>query len=123
MTIKHDNGYGTTYIFEVVDKIPEGFSIWAISGIGNGEYTPVCETVRPNDKNCYDVNTETLKAIKLSKEEVDILFKSAMAGDGTLKKSKKYIEKGCKNRSNAETAGKSKKSPPDSGKNHSIKSA
>ena len=22
MTIKHDNGYGTTYVFEVVGKIP-----------------------------------------------------------------------------------------------------
>jgi hypothetical protein len=70
MTIKHDNEYGTTYIFEVVEKIPEGFSIWAISGIGNGEYTPICETVRPNDKNCYDVNTQTLKAIKQSMERL-----------------------------------------------------
>lgn len=93
MTIKHDNGYGTTYIFEVVDKIPEGFSVWAISGIGNGEYTPICETIRPNDKNCYDVNTKTLKAIKLSKEEVEILFNSAMAGDGTLKKAKSTLKR------------------------------
>lgn len=93
MTIKHDNGYGTTYIFEVVDKIPAGFSVWAISGIGNGEYTPICETVRPNDKNCYDVNTQTLKAIKLSKEEVEILFKSAMTGDGTLKKAKSTLKR------------------------------
>ena len=84
--VKLDNGYGTTYIFEVVDKIPKGFDIWPISGIGNGEYTPICETMHPEDKNCYDVNTQTLKAIKLSKEEVEILFSSAMAGDGTLKK-------------------------------------
>ena len=93
MTIKHDNGYGTTYIFEVVEKMPEGFSVWAISGIGNGEYVPICETVRPNDKNCYDVNTQTLKAIKLSKEEVAILFSSAIAGDGTLKKARTTLKR------------------------------
>lgn len=93
MTIKHNNGYGTTYTFEVVNKIPEGFSIWAISGIGNGEYIPICETVRPNDKNCYDVNTQTLKAIKLNKEEVEILFSSTMAGDGTLKKARVTLKR------------------------------
>lgn len=93
MTIKHDNGYGTTYIFEVVEKIPEGFSIWAISGIGNGEYTPICERLHPENKDCYDVNTQTLKAIKLSKEEVEILFQSAMAGDGTLKKARTTLKR------------------------------
>ena len=93
MTIKHDNGYGTTYIFEVVEKIPEGFSIWAISGIGNGEYTPICERLYPENKDCYDVNTQTLKAIKLSKEEVEILFQSAMAGDGTLKKARTTLKR------------------------------
>lgn len=93
MTIKHDNGYGTTYIFEVVDKIPTGYSIWNISGIGNGEYAPICETLHPENKNCYDVNTNTLKAIKLNKEEVEILFKSSMSGDGTLKKAKATLKR------------------------------
>lgn len=67
------------------------------------------------------MNTKTLKAIKLSKEEVEILFKSAMADDGTLKKSKNHIKKSCENRNHAEAAGKGKKIPSDFGKNHSIK--
>lgn len=93
MTIRHDNGFGTTYIFEVVEKIPKGFSVWPISPVGDGEYTPICETVNPDDKNCYDVNINTLKAIKLSKEESEILFKSAIAGDGTLKKAKTTLKR------------------------------
>lgn len=81
MTIKHDNGYGTTYIFELVEKIPKGFEIWNIPEIGNGEYIPICESSKD-----YSVNVKTLKAIKLSKEEVAILNKAASGGDKTIKK-------------------------------------
>lgn len=87
MTIKKDNGYGTTYIFEVVEKIPTGFEVWNIEEIGNGEYIPICQAVN------YNVNTETLKAIKLSKEEVAILSKAASAGIKTVKNAKMTLSR------------------------------
>lgn len=81
MTIKYDNGYGTTYIFEVVEKIPAGFEVWNIPEIGNGEYIPICEVI----KGTYSVRTETLKAIRLNKEEVKMLHQAASEGDKTVK--------------------------------------
>lgn len=82
MKIKHDNGYGTTYIFEVVEKIPYSYEVWNINEIGSGEYIPICQSVDCN------VNVKTLKAIKLSKEEVAILSKAASAGIKTVSKAK-----------------------------------
>lgn len=90
MTIKHDNGYGTTYIFEVVKKIPSGFEIWNIPEIGNGEYIPICQAINHN------VNTETLKAIKLSKEDVLVLSKAASAGIKTIIKAKRTLSRTAK---------------------------
>lgn len=86
MKIEHDNGYGTTYIFEVVDKIPAGFEIWNIGGLG--EYIPICEIGNP-----ASVNTRTLKAIKLNTEEVNILNTAAGKGDKTLKKAKNTLKR------------------------------
>lgn len=91
MTIKHDNGHGTTYIFEVVKKIPAGFEVWSIGGLG--EYIPICQTVRPDDKECFDVNTETLKAVKLTKEEVIILDKAAVSGVKDVKSAKNTLKR------------------------------
>lgn len=89
-TIKHDNGYGETYIFEVVEKIPSGFEIWNISEIGGGEYIPICQTVNHN------TNTETLKAIKLSKEDVSVLQKAASSGIKTISKAKRTLSRTAK---------------------------
>lgn len=86
MTIKHDNGYGATYIFEVVEKIPEGFEIWNIGGLG--EYIPICEAGNP-----ASVNISTLKAIKLNAEEVKILNSAAGKGDKTAKKAKSTLKR------------------------------
>lgn len=90
MTIKKDNGLGTTYIFEVIEKIPAGFEVWNIGKIGNGEYIPVCQA-----KN-YNVNTKTLKAIKLNKEEVVILNKAAGYGVKTVKTARATLSRTAK---------------------------
>ena len=85
-----DNGYGTTYNFEIVKKIPYGFEIWNIPEIGNGEYIPICQLIN------YNMNTRTLKAIKLSKNEVAILSKAADAGIKTLAKAKRTLARTAK---------------------------
>lgn len=86
MTIKHDNGYGTIYIFEIVDKIPAGFEIWNIGGLG--EYIPLCESGNP-----ASVNIGTLKAIKLNAKEVKILNSAAGEGDKTAKKARSTLKR------------------------------
>jgi len=81
------------YTFEIVDRIPENFLVWNIGGIdGYEEYIPLCELLHPEDKNCYDVNTSTLKAIKLTKEEVNVLSDAAHYGVNNLKTAEKALK-------------------------------
>lgn len=61
-------------IFEVVEKIPAGFFVWNIGeNMGTDEYIPICEDLHPEDKDNYEINTRTLKAIRLSLEDVEAL--------------------------------------------------
>ena len=70
-----------TNIFEIVEKIPVGFFIWNISeNMGTDEYIPICEDLHPEDKDSYDINTSTLKAIRLSRKEVETLREAAHVG-------------------------------------------
>lgn len=63
-----------TSVFEIVEKIPKGFFIWNIgNNMVTDEYIPLCESVRPNDPECFDINANTLKAIHLDKETVYFL--------------------------------------------------
>ena len=50
--------------FELVGKIPEGYVIWNIGANIEDGYLPLCQI-----DNDYNVNTETLKAIKLEKAQ------------------------------------------------------
>ena len=68
-------------IFEVVEKIPTGFFVWNIGeNMGTDEYIPICEDLHPEDKDNYEINTRTLKAIRLSLEDVEALREAAHAG-------------------------------------------
>lgn len=67
-----------THTFEIVNKIPAGFFVWNIGeNMGNDEYIPLAEALHPEDKENYEINQYTLKAIKLSTEEVKALRKAA----------------------------------------------
>ena len=67
--------------FEIVEKIPSNYFVWNIGeNMGTDEYIPICEDLHPEDKDNYEINTSTLKAIKLSVEEVKVLRKAAHVG-------------------------------------------
>ncbi len=83
------------HVFELVYKIPPRFFIWNIGeNMGHSEYIPLCEDLRPEDKKCYEINTSTLKAIKLPSEEVQLLRTAAHWGV----KSKAEAEKALKSK-------------------------
>ena len=68
-------------IFEIVEKIPAGFFVWNIGeNMGTDEYIPICEDLHPEDKDNYEINTSTLKAIRLSCEDVKALREAAHIG-------------------------------------------
>lgn len=66
-------------VFEITEKIPSGFFVWNIGeNMGSDEYIPICEKLHPEDKNDFSINTNTLKAIKLTKKEVEALREAAI---------------------------------------------
>ena len=60
-----------THKFQIVKKIPEGFFVWNIGeNMGSDEWIPLAQDLKPGDKENFEVNTNTLKAIRLNPEEV-----------------------------------------------------
>ena len=80
-------------VFEIVDKIPSGFFVWNIcENMGTDEYIPLAQDLRPGDKENFEINPETLKAIRLNPEEVQILRKAAGIGVNNLKAAEKALK-------------------------------
>lgn len=80
-TITTKDTFGKSTSYEVVGKIPSGFFVWNIGeNMGDDEYIPICEDLHPEDKDNYEINPYTIKAIKLSVEEVKALRKAASVG-------------------------------------------
>ena len=59
--------------------------------MGHDEYIPVCQDLRPGDKDSFEINARTLKAIKLSKEEVQLLRKAAGYGVNSKETAEKAL--------------------------------
>ena len=100
-TLKFENNkiYNTsslwakTDVFEIVGKMPTGFFIWNIGeNMGTHEYIPVCEYLHPEDKENFDINPATIKAIKVSPEEWSRLTEAAHCGVGNLKQAEKALK-------------------------------
>ena len=80
-------------IFEIVEKIPSGFFVWNIGeNMGTDEYIPICEDLHPDDKDNYEINTSTLKAIRLSREDVEVLREAAHIGIVSKKTAEKALK-------------------------------
>ena len=80
-------------VFEIVDKIPLGFYVWNIGeNMGSGEWIPLAHDLNPGDKENFEINPETLKAIRLNPEEVQILRKAAGIGVNNLKAAEKALK-------------------------------
>ena len=80
-------------VFEIVEKIPVGFFVWNIGeNMGTHEYIPVCEDLHPEDKDNYEINAATLKAVKVAPDEWEKLDKAANWGVGNLKQAEKALK-------------------------------
>lgn len=97
-----------TDVFKIVKKIPFGFYVWNIGeNMGSNEYIPLCQDLCPGIKDDYSINPDTLRAIKLPKEEVKLLREAAGWGVNSLETARKALKsrrRGCiaeKKRENA----------------------
>lgn len=100
-TLKFENNkiYSTsnlserTDIFEIVEKIPQGFFVWNIGeNMGTHEYIPVCQDQHPEDKTSFDINLATLKAVKVTPDEWKKINKAAAWGIGNLAQAEKALK-------------------------------
>ena len=82
-----------THKFQIVKKIPEGFFVWNIGeNMGSDEWIPLAQDLKPGDKENFEINPETLKAIRLNPEEVQILRKAAAVGVNNIKTAEKALK-------------------------------
>ena len=82
-----------THVFKIVEKIPFNFYVWNIGeNMGSDEYIPLCQDLYPGIKDNYSINPDTLRAIKLPKEEVELLREAAGWGVGNLKEAEKALK-------------------------------
>lgn len=92
-TITTKDTFGNLRDYEVVEKIPSGFYVWNIGeNMGTDEYIPICEDLHPEDKDNYEINPDTIKAIKLNAEEVKALRKAANIGVNSKKTAEKALK-------------------------------
>ena len=82
-----------THKFQIVEKIPEGFFVWNIGeNMGSDEWIPLAQDLKPGDKENFDINPQTLKAIRLNPEDVQALRKAAHVGVNNLKSAVKALK-------------------------------
>lgn len=82
-----------TDIFAIVEKIPAGYYVWNIGeNMGTHEYIPVYQDLRPENKDNFEINAATLKAVKVAPDEWEKLNKAASWGIGNLKQAEKALK-------------------------------
>lgn len=79
-------------IFEIVEKIPSNYFVWNIGeNMGTDEYIPICKDLHPEDKENFEIDTTSLKAIKLPVDEVEALREAAGVGINSKKTAEKAL--------------------------------
>ena len=92
-TITTKDTFGKSSSYEVVEKIPSGFFVWNIGeNMGTHEYIPVCQYMNPGNKENFEINPDTLKAVKVTPEEWKKLNKAAAWGVGNLLQAEKALK-------------------------------
>ena len=81
-------------VFQIVDSIPTGFFVWNIgANMKSTEWIPLCEDLHPEDKKDYSIKPDTLKAIKLPEDEVQLLRDAAQFGVNSLASAEKALKR------------------------------
>ncbi len=92
MKIKTKDTFGNTNEYEVVEKMPNGYFVWNIgANMGTDEYIPIAEWKHPENKENFDINSDTVKAIKMDPEDVRVLRKASGYGISDYMDAKRAI--------------------------------
>lgn len=79
--------------FELVDKVPLGYSVWPIGKNMAPGYLPLCrvDPFRQPFDGARQIDPTTLKAIRV--DGAEHVLAAAIRGHGTLKKVQRYIKR------------------------------
>ena len=89
MLISYGGGF-PKHCYKIVDRAPRDFIVWNIGdNLGNDEFIPFCQKI----PNSYSINPNTLKAVKLPAEDVQVLRKVAGRGNTNIKNIAKRINR------------------------------
>lgn len=85
-----DECYGRKDIFEVVDEYPNGYVVWAIGrhNFQHPGYVPLAKEI----KGTYNVDTTSLKTIKVDERVALIILREAVRKGVDEKRFKKIIK-------------------------------
>lgn len=68
--------------YKIVEKVPTDYVVWNIGkNMGSDEYIPFCQVI----PGTFSIVPDTLLAVKLPKEEVEIIRRVAGRGDTDIK--------------------------------------
>ena len=87
-----DRDYGRKDVFEIVDKIPEGYSIWQVPPIrGHENFLPLCVCY----SGTFSVQMDKLKAIRVDNDrDRDFIKRFAMrSGCGNYAETENYLKR------------------------------
>lgn len=89
MLISYGGGF-PEHRYKIVDRVPRDFIVWNIGdNLGNDEFIPFCQVL----PNSCSINPNTLKAVKLPAEDVQVLRKVAGRGNTNIKNIAKRINR------------------------------
>ncbi len=92
--LKLEHDFNTRY-FEIVEKMPIGYIVWNIGDNMADGWLPICKLA--NDKESpYSIDVTTLKAIKMSDEDLRIIRKVAGCGYSSKATPKRKIKAAAK---------------------------
>lgn len=74
-----------TDVFKIVDKIPDGWTVWNIPI--NADFLPLCQC----DKE-YHCNLRTLKAVEMPREQAAAIVSATTWAGDSIKKLKRFTE-------------------------------
>ena len=78
--------------FKIVERIPHNYCVWNIGrNMGSDNYVPFCQSAH-NPENKFEIDPNTLIAIRLPKDDVQTLRIAARRGLESMEKAEKYIK-------------------------------
>ena len=92
MTITTKDTFGNSCSYEVADKMQAGELVWNIgANMGCDDYIPICRMLHPGNKDDYNIDPATVKAIRLQRDEVKALRAAASVGVNSLDTARKAL--------------------------------